>query len=258
MKVVVFCGGLGTRLREETEFRPKPLVEIGGRPILWHLMKIYAHYGFRDFVLCLGYRGNMIKEYFLNYEAMNNDVTVCLGQRSAIEYHGHHSEQDFRVTLADTGLNSMTGGRLKRVQKFIHEGRFMLTYGDGVADINIPRLLDFHHSHGRLATVTTVRPLSRFGAVHLDHTSEVIRFAEKPQSEGWVSAGFFVFEPGVFDYLGEDDCILEREPLERLSTDRQLMAYRHEGCFFAMDTYRDYEHLNQLWTTDHAPWKVWQ
>lgn len=258
MKVVVLCGGLGTRLREETEFRPKPLVEIGGRPILWHLMKLYAHYGFREFILCLGYRGNMIKDYFLNYEAMSNDFTICLGQKSAIQYHGQHPEQNFQVTLAETGLESMTGGRLQRVWHYLDGDRFMLTYGDGLADLDISRVLDFHLSHGRLATVTTVRPVGRFGTVDVNGGGRVLRFAEKARSDGWVSAGFFVFERGVFDYLeGGDSCILEREPLERLSTDGQLMGYRHDGFFVGMDTYRDYEYVNQLWAENRAPWKVW-
>ncbi len=258
MKVVVLCGGLGTRLREETEFRPKPLVEIGGRPILWHLMKLYAHYGFHEFVLCLGYRGNMIKDYFLNYEAMNNDFSICLGQKSAIQYHGRHNEQNFLVTMADTGLNSMTGGRLKRVQPYLNEERFMMTYGDGLADLDIAKLLEFHLSHGRLATVTTVRPVGRFGTVDVDGGGHVLRFAEKIRSDGWVSAGFFVFERGVFDYLeGGDGCILERAPLERLSADGQLMGYRHDGFFVGMDTFRDHEYLNQLWASNRAPWKMW-
>lgn len=165
MKVVILCGGQGTRLREETEFRPKPLVDVGGRPILWHIMKVYAHYGFRDFVLCLGYRGNMIKEYFLNYEAMNNDFTISLGQRRSIEFNGAHSEQDFRVTLADTGLDTMTGGRVKRIEKYVDSDLFMVTYGDGLADLNVQALLDFHKSHGKIATVTSVRPISRLGRV---------------------------------------------------------------------------------------------
>ncbi|MFB3915172.1 MAG: glucose-1-phosphate cytidylyltransferase [Terriglobales bacterium] len=256
MKVVVLCGGLGTRLREETEFRPKPMVEIGSRPILWHIMKLYAHNGFREFVLCLGYRGNMIKEYFLNYEAMNNDFTICLGRHSQLQYHNGHGEQGFQVTLADTGLSTMTGGRLKRVQKYI-DGTFMMTYGDGLADIDLHRLLEFHKSHGKLATVTAVNPISRFGVLEMNKNN-VMRFLEKPRSSNFTSAGFFVFEPGVFDYIGGDDCIFEREPLERLATDRQLLAYHHEGFFFAMDTYREYEYLNQLWAKNQAPWKVWK
>ena len=258
MKVVILCGGQGTRLREETEYRPKPLVEIGGRPILWHIMKLFAHHGFRDFVMCLGYRGNTIKDYFLNYEAMNNDFTMCLGRLHQIAYHGAHHEQDFRVTLADTGLDTMTGGRVARVRRYIEADTFMVTYGDGVADVDIRGLLTFHHTHRRLATVTTVAPVSRFGMLDVDDKGAVSRFSEKPQLEGWASAGFFVFNRKVFDYLGGDDCVLEREPLERLAAEGQLMAYRHDGFFYAMDTYREYKALNELWANGRAPWKVWE
>jgi glucose-1-phosphate cytidylyltransferase len=257
MKVVILCGGLGTRLREETEFRPKPMVEIGGRPILWHIMKIYAHSGFREFVLCLGYRGNMIKEYFLNYEAMNNDFTICLGHESQIHYNGLHTEQGFEVTLADTGLNSMTGGRLKRVHKYLRNETFMLTYGDGLADIDIRHLLAFHREHGKIATVTTVAPTSRFGMVEMSGSGQVLQFVEKPQTEAFASAGFFIFEPRILDYLDGDDCILERVPLQRLAADGELMAYEHKGFFYAMDTYREYELLNELWSKGQAPWKIW-
>ncbi len=258
MKVVVLCGGLGTRLREETEFRPKPLVEIGGRPILWHIMKTYAHYGFRDFVLCLGYRGNMIKDYFLNYEAMNNDFTVCLGKNSSIEYRNYHQEQDFHVTLSDTGQSTMTGGRVKRVAPYIGEDTFMLTYGDGVGDVNIRELLEFHKAHGKLATVTTVSPSSRFGMIESNSIGRVTHFKEKPKTSERASAGFFILNRKVFDYISGDDCIFEREPLERLANEGQLMAYQHEGSFYAMDTYREYEYLNQLWLSGEAPWKVWE
>ena len=259
LKVVVLCGGLGTRLREETEFRPKPLVDVGGRPILWHIMKTYAHYGFREFVLCLGYRGNMIKEYFLNYEAMNNDFTICLGEKSHIRYDGSHKEQEFQVTLADTGQETMTGGRVKRIRNYIGDERFMLTYGDGLADVDIPKLLEFHKNHGRLATVTAVMPTSRFGTVTVeDGDGRVTRFMEKPRSESWVSAGFFILEPGVFDYLGGDDCVFEVDPLQRLSAEGQLMAYKHRGFFHAMDTYREYQYLNELWNRQEAPWKTWE
>jgi glucose-1-phosphate cytidylyltransferase len=258
MKVLILCGGQGTRLREETEFRPKPMVEIGGRPILWHIMKTFAYHGLRDFVLCLGYRGQFIKEYFLNYEAMNNDFTISLGNHHRIDYHGQHDEQDFRVTLVDTGQETMTGGRISRVQRHVSDGTFMVTYGDGVADVDVVRLLDFHRSHGRVATVTTVKPISRFGMLALSPESQVTDFSEKPQVDGWISAGFFVFEPRLFDYLGGGDaCILERSPIERLAREGQLMAYRHEGCFHAMDTYRDYQHLNSLWENGQAGWKVW-
>ncbi len=257
MKTVILCGGLGTRLREETEYRPKPLVDIGGKPILWHIMKIYAHYGFHDFVLCLGYRGQMIKEYFLNYEAMNNDFTICLGQGSQIRYDGSHQEQNFTVTLADTGLETMTGGRLKRIEKHVKGQTWLATYGDGVTDLDISRVVDFHRSHGRLATVTAVRPTMRFGSVSVAENGRVETFFEKPKLEGWVSAGFFVFEPGIFDYLTGDSCVLEREPLERLAAEGQLMAYRHDGFFFAMDTYREYLYLNELWSKGQAPWRLW-
>ena len=257
MKVVILCGGLGTRLREETEFRPKPMVEVGGRPILWHIMKTYAHYGFREFVLCLGYRGNVIKDYFLNYDAMNNDFTISLGQRSHIHYHGSHQEQQFQVTLAETGAETMTGGRVKRVARYLDEGPFFLTYGDGVADIDIERLLAFHKSHGRLATVSTVPPISRFGIVDINSESEVRHFAEKPQSKEWASAGYFVLERRVLDYITGDDCIFERQALEDLAADGQLMAYRHDGFFYAMDTYREYQVLNELWNSGQAPWRVW-
>ena len=257
MKVIILCGGQGTRLREETEYRPKPLVDVGGRPILWHIMKLYAHHGFRDFVLCLGYRGHMIKQYFLDYEAMTNDFTINLGRMHAVAYHGEHDEQNFSVTLADTGQDTMTGGRVKRVQKYVTDDLFMVTYGDGVADVNVAALVDFHKAHGKLATVTTVRPHSRFGVLDVDADGRVLRFAEKPQLDGWANAGFFVFHRKVFDYLGGDDCVLEREPLERLAADGQVVAYRHQGFFYAMDTYREYLALNDYWNSGKAPWKVW-
>lgn len=258
MKTIILCGGQGTRLREETEYRPKPLVNIGGHPILWHIMKLYAHNGFRDFIICLGYRGNMIKEYFLNYEAMNNDFTICLGHRNQISYHGAHKEQNFHVTLANTGLDTMTGGRVQRVQKYIDDEIFMVTYGDGVSDLDVRALVDFHHSHGKLATITTVRPTSRFGIMKLDDKGTVISFTEKPQLDGWANTGFMVINSRVFDYFTGDDCILERDPLERLAQEGQLIAYRHPGFFFAMDTYREYKYLNELWANNQAPWKVWE
>ncbi len=258
MKAVILCGGQGTRMREETEYRPKPLVDIGGKPILWHIMKQYAHFGVRDFVLCLGYRGAMIKDYFLNYEAMNNDFTICLGRQNAIAYHDEHQEQDFNVTLADTGADSMTGGRVARVARFLSGDRFMVTYGDGVADLNIGKLLEFHQSHGKLATISTMRPTSRFGILDVADDGMVRQFVEKPQLDGWASCGFFIFEKKVLDYLSGDDCVLEREPLERLAHERQLVAFRHEGFFFAMDTYREFMHLNELWNSGQAPWKVWE
>jgi glucose-1-phosphate cytidylyltransferase len=258
MKAVILCGGLGTRLREETEFRPKPMVEVGGRPILWHIMKIFAHHNLCEFVLCLGYRGDMIKEYFLNYEAMNNDFTISLKRNHPIKYHGSHEERDFKVTLVDTGPLTMTGGRVKRVQPYVEDDTFMVTYGDGVGNININELLAFHRSHGKLATVTTMRPTSRFGLLDIDSDGTVTKFAEKPAEDGWANAGFFVFQRQVFDYLQDkESCILEREPMERLVADGQLAAYRHQGFFFAMDTYREYEAMNKMWNSGQAPWKIW-
>jgi len=257
VKVVILCGGLGTRLREETEFRPKPMVEVGGRPILWHIMKTYAHHGFREFVLCLGYRGSVIKDYFLNYEAMNNDFSICLGQKSQVHYHGLHTEQGFSVTLADTGLDTMTGGRIARIQKYIDGDTFLLTYGDGVANIDVRSLVEYHKSHGKIATVTTVNAVSRFGMLDLSGEDKVNCFMEKPSNDGWISAGYFVLNREVFNYLGGDDCIFERQPLERLANAGQLMAYRHPKFFYPMDTYRDYQHLNELWRTGEAPWRVW-
>ena len=259
MHIVILCGGQGTRLREETEFRPKPMVEIGNRPILWHIMKCFAHFGFQKFILCLGYRGNYIKEYFLNYEAMNNDFTIALGRMHQIAYHGEHAEQDFRVTLVDTGLNTMTGGRVKRIENQVDGDTFMLTYGDGVSDVDISKLMAFHRAHGKLATVTTVRPPSRYGLLELDDKSGVQSFAEKPQLDGWASMGFFVLNRGVFDYLtGGDACVFEQGPLQRLAADGQLMAFSHEGFFYAMDTYREYQALNEMYASGNAPWKVWK
>jgi glucose-1-phosphate cytidylyltransferase len=254
---VILCGGLGTRLREETEFRPKPMVEVGGRPILWHIMKTYAHHGFLEFVLCLGYRGNSIKEYFLNYEAMSNDFSIRLGDKSYIQYHGAHGEQQFYVTLADTGIDSMTGGRIKKIRRYIDGDTFLMTYGDGLSNVNVGDVVKFHKSHGRIATVTTVAPISRFGMIDLAENDRVSSFNEKPKTDGWMNAGYFVLNSQVFDYLGADDCIFEREPLERLARDGQLMAYRHDGFFYAMDTFREYQHLNELWNRGAAPWRIW-
>jgi glucose-1-phosphate cytidylyltransferase len=258
MKVVILCGGLGTRLREETEFRPKPLVEIGGRPILWHIMKVFGHQGLREFVLCLGYKGNLIKEYFLNYEAMNNDVEVQLGARASVKYLCEHDEQDYTVRLVDTGANANTGARVSRVRRHVGDQRFMVTYGDGLANVDLSRLQAFHAAHGKLATVTTVRVPGRFGVIDAGPDGKVVRFREKPTEDAWISAGYMVFEPGVLEFLWDgDDCVLERAPLERLVRDGQLVAYRHEGDFFPMDTYRDHVALNELWSSGKAPWKIW-
>jgi glucose-1-phosphate cytidylyltransferase len=258
MQVMILCGGMGTRLREETEFRPKPMVEIGGRPILWHIMKHFSVHGMHEFVLCLGYKAAVIKEYFLRYEEANNDFTISLGRNRAITYHQAHHEESFRVTLADTGLEAMTGARIKRASRYLTEMPFVVTYGDGLADVDLPALLRFHKQHGRLATVTTVRPHSRFGILDVVDGGQVRSFAEKPIVDGWASAGFFVFERAVLDYLSEDSgCILEREPIERLAAEGQLIAYRHEGYFQAMDTYREYRMLNEMWDQGKAEWKTW-
>ena len=258
MKVLILAGGQGTRMREETEYKPKPLVDVGGRPILWHIMKTYAHYGLTDFIVCLGYKGDMIKEYFLNYEMMNNDFTIKLGHGQSIVHHDSHGEQNFKVTLADTGVATMTGGRLKRVERYIDDDTFAMTYGDGLADVNIRELLSFHKAHGKLATLTAVHPVSRFGLLDLDSDGHVKTFAEKPQADGYVSGGYFIFNKKVLDYISGDETILEREPLERLAREKQLMAFQHKGFFFAMDTYREYKLLNEMWDAGSAPWMVWK
>lgn len=251
----MLAGGLGTRMREETEYKPKPMVEVGGKPVLWHLMKVFATSGLTEFVVCTGYRGDVIKDYFLNYEARTNDFTAHLGSSSRVEVHGSHGD-DWRVTVADTGANTQTGGRVKRVAQYL-DGRFIVTYGDGLADVDITKLLAFHESHGKLATVTTVRPLSRFGVMDIDPTGLVQQFREKPLTDDYVNVGFFVFEPEVLEYLDED-CVLEQAPLERLASEGQLMAYRHEGFWQPMDTFREYTMLNEMWDSGNAPWKVWQ
>jgi len=259
MKVVILCGGEGTRLREETEFRPKPLVEIGGRPILWHIMKQYAYHGFLDFVLCLGYRGNMIKEYFLNYDSMNNDFTITLGRQQSIMYHCAHEEQEHKVTLVNSGLAAQTGARVKRVTPYIDGDDFMVTYGDGVSDIDIKALVAFHRAHGKAATISVARAPSRFGIVNADAQHRVVEIIEKPSNDHWVNAGFFVFKRRFLDYLDDaDSCILEQEPLQRVSADGQIMAYRHHGFFQAMDTYKEHLFLNDLWQRGDAPWAVWE
>ena len=258
MDIVILCGGQGARMREETEYRPKPMVEVGGRPLLWHIMRLFGHHGLHRFVLCLGYKGGTIKDYFLNYEAMSQDCTVTIGGRRQVRYHGSQEPFDFEVTLADTGLDTGTGGRVKRVEQHVKGDTFIVTYGDGLANVDIGRLVAFHESHGRLATVTTVQPASRFGITVLDEKSRVTRFSEKPKVEGWVNAGFLVLNRRVFDYLdGGDLQMLEAGPLERLAAEGQLMAYRHDGFFFAVDTYRDYLHANEMWKSGTPPWKVW-
>ncbi len=259
MKVIILCGGLGTRLREETEFRPKPMLEIGSKPILWHIMKTYSHFGFRDFILCVGYKGEIIKEYFLNYEAMNNDFTIKLGQRNQINFHGNHSEHDWTITIVDTGLDTMTGARVKRVEQYIDTEEFMLTYGDGLANIDINKLVECHQRHDTIGTITGVRPASRFGEI-IFKDGYVKQFSEKPQSsEGHISGGFFVFKRDFLRNLSPDNsCVLEREPLEQLAKAGNLGMYFHPGFWQCMDTYRDYLFLNDLWQKGEAPWKVWE
>lgn len=259
MKTVIFCGGLGTRLREETEFRPKPLVEVGGKPILWHIMKIYSHHGFNDFVLCLGYKGNMIKEYFAHYNLFNKDFTLSLGKKDEPIMHNNHNELDWNITFADTGEDSQKGARLKKIEKYIDGDTFMVTYGDGVADIDINKLLEFHKKHGKIATLSGVHPTSRFGELILDG-DQVKRFQEKPQSDGQhINGGFFVFNRKIFDYLNEEDnCDLEIGALEKVAQEGQLMMYRHDGFWYCMDTLRDTDYLRNIWAEKNAPWKVWK
>jgi glucose-1-phosphate cytidylyltransferase len=258
MKVVILCGGLGTRLREETEVKPKPMVEVGGRPILWHIMKSYAAQGFTDFVLCLGYKGEKIKEYFLNYEAMNSDFTLRLGAPDRIEYHRHHGERDWTITLADTGATALTGARVARIERFIEGEEFLLTYGDGLCDIDLQALLAFHRAHGKTATVTGVRPPSRFGELIVDG-SKVLDFSEKPRATaGHINGGFFVFKRAFFKYLSTDDgCMLEKAPLESCAQDGQLEMFAHDGFWQCMDTFRDMQVLQKEWDSGRAPWKKW-
>lgn len=257
MKVVILCGGLGTRLREDTEIKPKPMVEIGGMPILWHIMKGYARHGFREFVLCLGYKGEIIKEYFYNYEILSNDFTVELGTKN-IEVHLRHDEHGWKVTLVDTGANAMTGARIKRAERYIDGDRFLLTYGDAVTDLNINDLVGFHKNHGKIGTVTGVCPPSRYGELTLDD-DRVVSFREKPEVQaGSINGGYFVFERRFFDYLKDaDDCVLERTALEKLAAEGQLKVHQHKGFWQCMDTYRDCRYLNQLWDEKKSPWKVW-
>lgn len=258
MKVVILCGGLGTRLKEETEYKPKPMVEIGGRPILWHIMKTYAHYGFREFILCLGYRGDIIKNYFYNYEIRSNDFTLTLGS-GKIKSHNSHDEAGWEITFAETGAASMTGSRIKQIEKYIDDDSFMLTYGDGVCNVDIKKLVEFHKSHGKIGTVTGVLPPSRFGELMIENNT-VKTFTEKPQLHegGHINGGYFVFKKEFFKYLNADsDSVFERAPLENLAKDNQLMMYSHEGFWQCMDTYRDFEYLNNLWMDNKAEWKVW-
>ena len=259
MKVVILCGGTGTRLREETEFRPKPMVNIGPYPILWHIMKYYSQFGCKEFVLALGYKGDMIKNYFCHYELMNNDVTIELGQPEKTCIHYAHDEAGWKITLADTGEKSLKGARLKKVEKYIVGDTFMMTYGDGIADVDIGKLLAFHKAHGKLATVTGINIASRFGELKIDGDS-VETFSEKPQDgKGFINGGFFVFSRKILDYLTTDDlCDLEVGPLEQIAGEGQLMVYKHRGFWACMDTLRDMEYLNKIWNDGRARWKIWK
>jgi glucose-1-phosphate cytidylyltransferase len=256
MKTVILAGGLGTRLAEESTIKPKPLVEVGGRPILWHIMKGYAHYGFREFAVALGYKGEMIKNYFLNLYQLGNDLTIDLKDGRCLVHE--RAREDWRVHLTDTGSDTLTGGRLKRLRHLVNDGTFMMTYGDGVADVDIPAVIAFHKKMGKLATLTAVRPPARFGGIEFSGDL-VTNFIEKPQiGEGWVNGGFFVLEPGVLDYIDGDTTSFERDPLERLTRDGQLAVYRHPGFWQCMDTVRDMKYLNDLWDKGTPPWRIWQ
>lgn len=257
MKVVILAGGFGTRISEESHLKPKPMIEIGERPILWHIMKIYSSYGFNDFVICLGYKGYCIKEYFAHYFLHEADVTFDFRNQSERLIH-HHSAEPWTVTLVNTGIETMTGGRVKRIQPYIGNEPFMLTYGDGVSNVDIGALVEFHKSHGKLATVTSIQPSGRFGALDLADGDMVRGFQEKPKGDGaWINAGFFVLEPGIFDYIAGDATVLEKDPLENLAKDSELVAYKHSGFWQPMDTLRDKNHLEGLWAEGKAPWKVW-
>ena len=251
MEVVILAGGLGTRLSEETDIKPKPMVEVGGKPILWHIMKIYENYGFNNFTLALGYKGEVIKDYFINYHAYSSDLAINL-KNGEVSFSNQISE-DWNVSLINTGISSMTGGRLLRLRNKL-KATFMLTYGDGVCDVNLQELLKFHKSHGKIATVTAVIPSARFGGMHVDG-GKVLNFKEKPQSgSGWINGGFFIFEPSIFDYLDDDTTVLEHEPMEKLVNDGELMAYQHHGYWQCMDTIRDRESLQEIWDSGNASW----
>ena len=257
MKVVILAGGLGTRLSEETELRPKPMVEIGGRPILWHIMKIYSYYGYNDFVILTGYKSHLIKEYFLNYYTRYSDITIDMAENS-VEILNHRNEP-WKVTMLYTGADTMTGGRIARAKDFLNNEPFMLTYGDGVSNVNIKELLKFHKEKGKIATLTAVQPNGRFGILRFKNDTDIASFREKPSDGGWINGGFFVLEPQIFDYITpSDDTVFEKEPLEKLSQDNQLCAFKHSGFWQAMDTLKDKNELTRLWFTEKAPWAIWK
>lgn len=256
MKAVILAGGFGTRLSEETQLKPKPMVEIGGKPILWHILKTYSHHGINDFVICLGYKGYLIKEYFSNYLLHSSNVTFDLSTNS-MSFH-QNSAEPWRITLIDTGAETMTGGRVKRIAPYIEDETFLLTYGDGVGDIDITASLHYHREHGRAATVTAVQPAGRFGRLGIGDEGAVEQFDEKPRGDGnWINGGFFVLEPSVFEYIDDDRTVWEQAPLERLAKEGELQAFKHHGFWLPMDTLRDKQHLESLWSRGEAPWKVW-
>lgn len=257
MKVVILAGGKGTRISEESVLKPKPMIEIGGMPILWHIMKIYSFYGFHEFIICCGYKGQMIKDYFIHYYTHRSDSTFSLADQ-AVTVHENHAEP-WRVTLANTGLHTLTAGRILKVKDYIDDDEFLLTYGDGVSDVNINKLIEFHHANGRIATITTTQPPGRFGALKIDHaTSQVKGFKEKARADqAWVNAGFMVLNRKIFDYLGDGSEMLEAGPLEAVARDGEMTAYKHDGFWSPMDTMRDKEYLEELWETGKAPWKLW-
>jgi glucose-1-phosphate cytidylyltransferase len=256
IKAVILAGGFGTRISEESHLKPKPMIEIGGRPILWHILKSYSHYGINDFVICLGYKGYVVKEYFANYFLHMSDVTFDIA-RNTMEVHHRHAEP-WRVTLVDTGPNTMTGGRLRRVRNYIGDQTFCFTYGDGVCDVPIDRLIAFHHQHRKQATVTAIQPPGRYGALNIEG-NEVLNFQEKPDGDGaWINGGYFVLEPSVFDHIADDSTSWEGGPLQDMAKTGQLMAFEHRGFWQPMDTLRDKNHLEELWSTGIAPWKVWE
>lgn len=257
MKAVLLAGGLGTRMREETEFRPKPMVEVGGRPVLWHIMKVLGTQGITDFVICAGYKSEYIKNYFYNYGASNLDFTVRLGDQSTTVFHGSHDEFDWTVTVADTGEATQTGGRIKLIEKYVAGESFLATYGDGIADIDLSALTAFHKSHGKTATMTVTQPTSRFGVVEIQDSGLVNQFREKPKVNDWINMGYFVFEPGIFSYL-DLESVLEEEPLRKLASEGEIGAHKHSGFWQPMDTYRESLLLNNMWDTGQAPWKIWK
>lgn len=258
MKVVILCGGLGTRISEESHLKPKPMIEIGDYPILWHIMKTYSHYGYNDFILCVGYKGQVIKEYFNNYFLHASDVTIDLKNANKKLVHNHTAEP-WTITIVNTGLETMTGGRVKRIKPYVGNEPFMLTYGDGVSNVNLETLSEFHRKHGKLVTVTAIQPTARFGILDMAEDGLVKGFREKPTDDGvWINGGFFICQPEIFNYIESDKTFLEQEPLQNLAKDRQLMAYHHTGFWHPMDTLRDKNHLEDMWKTGNAPWKVWE